>query len=165
MDSRRFEIRIVSAENLPDIRRWGRMKTYAAVSLGGSFDTTNVDREGETCPTWDFPFVYNVDESLLQRPGLDVVVDLYCEKTFTEDKLIGRVVIPVKSLFDNGLESQQSLGFPVAGTPRGRLYIRYCFEEKLWAPPKRSGWLGERNDHLRLTRASFDFKGSPYYDV
>ncbi|KAL1543870.1 protein SRC2 [Salvia divinorum] len=136
MGSRRFELTVVGAEDLPDIRRLGRMKVFAVVSVNGFTGTTNTDRDGETNPTWDFPFVFNLSEAHLQRgPGVDAVVDLYCETTLGGDKIVGRAVIPVKTLFDRGIKSKSSLGFPVAGTASGRLYIRYCFEEKDPPPP------------------------------
>ncbi|KAH6799933.1 hypothetical protein C2S52_000397 [Perilla frutescens var. hirtella] len=136
--SRRFEITIVSAKNLPDIRRLGRIKAYAQVSLNGEYGTmheTSTDREGDTNPTWNFRFVYNIDESYLRRSGKDVVVKLFCERTLG-DKLLGQVIIPIESLFDKGLKSHNALSYPVDGTAYGRLYIRYCFEEKeALAPP------------------------------
>ncbi|KAG6432645.1 hypothetical protein SASPL_104226 [Salvia splendens] len=53
MGSWRFEITVVSAENLPDIRRLGRMKVYAVVSLNREYETmreTTVDKYGVTGP-------------------------------------------------------------------------------------------------------------------
>ncbi|KAH6782716.1 hypothetical protein C2S51_008009 [Perilla frutescens var. frutescens] len=153
MGSRRFEITIVSAENLPDIRRLGRMKVYAEVSLNGEYETkkaTTVDREGDTNPRWNFPFVYNVHGSYLRRPGLDVVVDLYCQRTLG-DKFVGQVIIPINTLFQKGLKSQRSLSYPIAGTRKGRLNILYCFEEmfKITTAP----WEEDGDDQFQLTEA------------
>ncbi|XP_057793063.1 protein SRC2 homolog [Salvia miltiorrhiza] len=156
MGSRRLELTIVGAENLPDIRRLGRMKVYAVVSVDGCTGATNTDRDGETNPTWDFPFVYNISEAHLRRAGLDAVVDLYCETTLAGDKLVGRVVIPVKTLFDKGITSQSCLGFPVAGTVCGRLYIRYCFEEKD-LPRRNQAW-------ERLTTQQSYYFSQDYYN-
>ncbi|KAG6435966.1 hypothetical protein SASPL_100847 [Salvia splendens] len=116
MGSRRFELTIVGAENIPDIRRLGRMKVFAVVSVNGYTGTTKTDRDGETNPTWDFPFVFNVSQAHLQwGPEMDAVVDLYCETTLGGDKIVGRALIPVKTLFYRGIRSEGSLGFPVAG--------------------------------------------------
>ncbi|KAL1543869.1 protein SRC2 [Salvia divinorum] len=151
MGSWRFEITVVSAENLPDIRRLGRMKVYAVVSLNREYETmreTTVDKYGNTNPRWNFPFVYSFNGSYLRQPGLDVVVDLFCERTLG-DKLVGQVIIPVKSLFDRGLRSQRSLSYPISGTRYAKLNILYCFEETA-KPPRRRTASWEDGDGLDI---------------
>ncbi|KAH6832846.1 hypothetical protein C2S53_014357 [Perilla frutescens var. hirtella] len=134
MGSRRMEITIVSAEDLPDIRLLGWMKVYTVVSVNGSIRATNVDREGGTNPRWNSSFVYAIDEWDLRCRGLDVVVELFCERTLG-DKFIGEVRIPVKNLFEMGLKSHIILCYSVSSTCCGRLLILYYFEDKC---PKRS---------------------------
>ncbi|KAG8378309.1 hypothetical protein BUALT_Bualt08G0124000 [Buddleja alternifolia] len=136
MECRKLEITLVSANDLPDIRRLGLMKVYAKVHLmkGSESKTskkTPVDREGDINPKWNFPVKYTLRESTVKQPGVYVVVKLYCERTLG-DKTIGEAVnIPVKSLFDKGLKAEQIISYVVAGTPNGRLNILYSFANDL----------------------------------
>ncbi|KAK6115554.1 hypothetical protein DH2020_007823 [Rehmannia glutinosa] len=135
MECRKLEITLVSANSLPDVRNLGRMKVYAKVSIkGGETKTskkkTPVDMEGETNPTWNFPIEFTISESAIQHPAdIKIVIKLYCDRTFG-DKGVGKVIIPLKSLFDMGLKSDRVLSYQVAGTPNGRLNISYNFGDQ-----------------------------------
>lgn len=123
--SRKLEIRVVSAEDLPDIFL---MTAYAKVSVGGITRETPVDWEGENNPTWNSEFVFDIKESYLEQGGLDVVVNLFRTKILKGDKFVGQVRIPVKNLFQKKkLEAHKSLTYPISGTPYGKLNIRYRF--------------------------------------
>ncbi|KAG6390530.1 hypothetical protein SASPL_148268 [Salvia splendens] len=100
----KFEIIIVSADNLPDVRSFGRMKVYAEVSINREPDTsrlTTVDTDGETNPRWNFPLEYMIEEASLRNPRLVVGLKLNSERTLRE-RYIGEVNISVKGLFDYG---------------------------------------------------------------
>ncbi|XP_047961815.1 protein SRC2 homolog [Salvia hispanica] len=136
MECRKFEIIIVSADNLPDVRSFGRMKVYAEVSINGEPDTsrlTTVDTEGETNPRWNFPLEYTIEEASLQNPELVVGVKLYCERTLG-DRYIGEVNISVKGLFDYGPRGENVLSYTVDGAGNGKLNILYSFGNKFMAP-------------------------------
>ncbi|KAL1533663.1 protein SRC2 [Salvia divinorum] len=136
MECRKFEIILVSADNLPDVRSFGQMKVYAEVSINGEPDTsmrTTVDKDGETNPRWNCLLEYTFEETSLRNPGLVVEVKLYCERTLG-DRYIGEVNIPVKGLFDSGPRVENVLSFNVAGTETGKLNILYSFGNMFMAP-------------------------------
>lgn len=154
MGSRRFEITVVSAGDLPDVRLIGRMKVYAVIALNGAMvGCTHTDEEGKTNPRWNSTFGFPINEADLRRPGLNIAVELYCERTLG-DRYVGRTVIPVKSLFDRGLRSQCVLSFPIEGTCCGRLNIRYWFEEK-YPPSKRNESKGGGDVLWTVARAAW----------
>ncbi|KAI3464471.1 hypothetical protein Pfo_021134 [Paulownia fortunei] len=141
MECRKLEITLVSADDLPDIRSLGMMKVYAKLSIKGESKTkkrTPVDREGETNPTWNFTIEYIIGEAAVQKQGLDLLIQLYCKRTFG-GRFIGEVSIPIKSLFDEGMRAQAVLSYSVGGTPSGRMNILCSFGEKI-VVQKRSGW-------------------------
>lgn len=143
MECRKFEITLVSADNLPDVRSFGRMKVYAEVSLNGESETkmkTTVDTVGETNPRWNFTHNYTINESSVRAQGLEVVVKLHCERTLG-DKRVGEVKIPVNNLFNSGIRAVSEISYRVAGTPDGVVNILYSFGEMFLAP-KPSAWKG-----------------------
>ncbi|KAH6782714.1 hypothetical protein C2S51_008007 [Perilla frutescens var. frutescens] len=115
----KLHISLISAENLPDIRHFGKMKVYARASLNGTNTIkTKVDKERETNPTWDFScdFTVNLKEASV------LTVKLYCDRT-QGDKCIGAIQIPVSDLFQ--WPENVTAAYPVAGTTHGKLNIRY----------------------------------------
>ncbi|KAH6782706.1 hypothetical protein C2S51_007999 [Perilla frutescens var. frutescens] len=140
MEGREFRVTLVSAQNLPDIRSHGHMKVYAEVSLNGIPETTtesDVDKQGETIPTWSFIAGYTVSKAAVQLPGVNLVVKLLCKRTIG-DKLIGEVKIPLKNLFDMAHESADQdkiRHYNVEGTPNGVLNISYSFGQKMAVVP------------------------------
>ncbi|KAG6435963.1 hypothetical protein SASPL_100844 [Salvia splendens] len=70
---------------------------------------------------------YTVSEATV---SLVVRVRLMC-KRMLGDRLVGKVKIPVKSLFDMGRMSRKILSYEVAGTPEGRLNLLYSFSETM----------------------------------
>lgn len=145
MECRKLELTVVSAQNLPDVRALGSMKVYAKVSLKESATLTSkrsaVDYQGETNPTWNFVVDFTISESSVLRPEVNVVVKLTCDRTLG-DRFVGEVRIPVKNLFDMGMESKNVLSYSVAGTPYGRLNLSYRFSEttERMAMGRPSGW-------------------------
>ncbi|KAG6432643.1 hypothetical protein SASPL_104224 [Salvia splendens] len=142
MECRKLEITLVSAQNLPNVRNTGRMKVYAKLSLKGDSKTTrksHVDYESETNPRWNFVSDYTVSEETVRQPGVSLVVRLMCKRTLG-DRLVGKVKIPVKSLFDMGRMSRKILSYEVAGTPEGRLNLLYSFSETMIVRQPSPGW-------------------------
>ncbi|XP_057793064.1 protein SRC2 homolog [Salvia miltiorrhiza] len=135
MECRKLEIILVSADDLPNIRSFGKMKVYAEISLNGKSETskrTTVDLAGETNPKWNFPLDYTVNEASLRTPGLELVVKLFCQRTLG-DRYIGEVKISVKSLFDSGPRVENALTYAV-GTGDGKLNILYSFGNTFMVP-------------------------------
>lgn len=142
MECRNLEINIVSANNLPNVRNIGMMKVYARVSLKGEPTTTQetlVDTKGATNPRWNFPLHFTVSESSLRKPGVRVVVKLLCKRSMG-DRVVGKVNIEVKTLFDLGLKAHKIMSYAVVGTTKGRLNLLYSFSDKVVLVRKPSGW-------------------------
>ncbi|KAL2467688.1 Uncharacterized protein Fot_51232 [Forsythia ovata] len=140
MECRKFEITLISADDLPDVRNFLIMKVYAKVSIKGESKTTKktpVDIEGESNPKWNFSMEYTIGEAAVQQEGIDLSIKLYCKRTLG-DRFIGEVNLPLKKLFDNGI-SDENISCTVAGTPRGILNISYRFGERIFVK-KPSGW-------------------------
>lgn len=136
LTDRKLEITLVSANSLPDIRKLGRMKVFAKVSIKGESRTrkrTPTDVQGKTNPRWNFP----LSESAVQQPGVKLSIRLYCER-LRGDKFFGQVDIPIKSLFDKGVKAHKILTYQLAATAN----ILYSFgrETVLVRKPSGSGW-------------------------
>ncbi|KAG8389733.1 hypothetical protein BUALT_Bualt01G0009400 [Buddleja alternifolia] len=132
MECRKFEIILVSANSLPDVRSFRQMKVFAKVSIEGESKTskkTPVDMVGETNPRWNFPIDYTISNSAVQKSGMNLSIKLFCRRTFA-DRYVGEVNIPIKSLFDKGFKADKILSYRVDGTSNGRLNILYSFGEK-----------------------------------
>ncbi|CAK9158325.1 unnamed protein product [Ilex paraguariensis] len=94
MECRKFDLKLISATNLRDVREKFRMKVYAVVTIAGKAKTerrTPVDKEGETNPTWNFTLQYMI--------GIEVVITLYCKRTLG-DRYIGEVRTSIKQLYE-----------------------------------------------------------------
>ncbi|GFP84347.1 hypothetical protein PHJA_000578400 [Phtheirospermum japonicum] len=155
MQCRELVITLVSATNLPDVRSFGDMKVYGNLWIQGdetqtSIKSTPTDMRGQTNPRWYCPIRFTVGESAIRQSDVYLVIELVCERTFLEDKFVGQVCIPIKSLFDMGLKANRVLSYPVDGTRNGRLDILYGFgDKKLFVHEKlsssssgRSSWKG-----------------------
>ncbi|CAI9764042.1 unnamed protein product [Fraxinus pennsylvanica] len=72
MECRKFEITIISADDLPDVRNFLQMKVFAKVSIQGQSKTTKktpADMEGEKNPVWNFSTEYTIGEAAVQQEG------------------------------------------------------------------------------------------------
>ncbi|PIN26827.1 hypothetical protein CDL12_00414 [Handroanthus impetiginosus] len=118
MECRKFDITIISANNLEDVRKICKMKT--------------VDKHGEVNPAWNFTMSYTISESMVQNNNTMLVVKLYCKRTLG-DRYIGEIHAPMKELFDcaragGGLSA--GLTFPVQRgciNSQGALRLSYRF--------------------------------------
>ncbi|XP_047957924.1 uncharacterized protein LOC125203587 [Salvia hispanica] len=147
MKFRKLDMKTVSADNLPKVRCFLKMKVYAEVYFNGEPKTsirTTVDMAGERNPKWDLQLNYTINKASLRKPGLEVVVKLYCKRT-RGDKYISEVKIPVKALFARRRAGQEA-SFDVAGTGNGKLNILYSFgrmfrdeEPSCWVEAIRAG--------------------------
>ncbi|CAK9183165.1 unnamed protein product [Ilex paraguariensis] len=102
MECRKFDLKLISATNLRDVREKFRMKVYAVVTIAGNAKTekrTPVDKEGETNPTWNVTLQYMIGELAVQNEGIEVVITLYCKRTLG-DRYIGEVRTSIKQLYE-----------------------------------------------------------------
>ncbi|CAI9778111.1 unnamed protein product [Fraxinus pennsylvanica] len=137
MECRKFEITLLSANNLEDVRRICKMKVHARVSIGSNPETekrTPTDTHGETNPAWNFTLNYTISESMVQNYNTVLVIKLYCKRKLG-DRYIGEVHTPMKELFDYAYSSGGSAvtTFPVQKgcvNSQGELRISYRFGEK-----------------------------------
>ncbi|CAI9754350.1 unnamed protein product [Fraxinus pennsylvanica] len=141
MECRKLDITLVSANDLPDIRSFGRMKVYAQVSINGLPNTekkTHVDKNNECSPRWNCTIGYTLGaKAVQQKSGVEIVIKLFCERTFG-DGYIGEVKLPLGRLFEHG-PTAQNMSYVVGGTTTGTLIISYSFGEII-VVNKPSGW-------------------------
>ncbi|KAK6938459.1 C2 domain [Dillenia turbinata] len=92
MDHRKFEMKVISACEVVNVRKLFDMKVYAVIQVAGKPATkkqTAVDCEGRTNPKWNFSLTYWLLESHIRNnDGAKLEIDLYCQRTLG-DRLIG----------------------------------------------------------------------------
>jgi hypothetical protein len=140
MEHRTLEINVISAKDLKDVNLFSKMAVYVAVSLSGDSKNkqkakTNVDRDGGTSPSWNFPMKFTVDESAVKQNQLILVFTLRCDRSLG-DKDVGEVHVPVKELLNSTGDgnSMQFVSYQVrkpSGKAQGALNFSYKFSEKM----------------------------------
>ncbi|XP_059630318.1 protein SRC2-like [Cornus florida] len=138
MECRKFEITLVSANDLEDVRRICKMKPYARVSIANNPRTekrTPTDKHGETNPAWNFTVRYTIDESAVEHYGVILVIKLYCKRKLG-DRYIGEVHTSLKELFDYASMNGGSavVSHPVqkgSADSQGVLKFSYRFGDRL----------------------------------
>ncbi|CAL5385051.1 unnamed protein product [Camellia sinensis] len=137
MECRKFELTLISASDLEDVRKLFKMKVYGRVYVGGNPETerrTPTDKHGETNPAWNFSLKYTIGESAVKNYGVMVVIKLYCKRKLG-DRYIGEVHTSVKELFDSCVYGGSAVvNFPVMKgslNSQGVLRIAYRFGEKV----------------------------------
>ncbi|KAL8467174.1 hypothetical protein ACS0TY_036042 [Phlomoides rotata] len=139
MECRKFEITLISANELEDVRHICRMKVHARVSIGGGGPEgekrTPTDKHGETNPAWNFTMRFTVGESVVENYNTMLVVKLYCKRKLG-DRYVGEVHTPMKELFDFSRATGGSavMSFPVQKgcvVSQGMLRFSYRFGEKV----------------------------------
>ncbi|CAA0818485.1 soybean gene regulated by cold-2 [Striga hermonthica] len=142
MECRTFEITLISAHDLEDVRKICKMKVYARVSIGGgghgppaNEKRTPPDKHGQTNPAWNFMMRYTISERMLESHNSSLVVKLYCKRKLG-DRYVGEVHTSMKELFEcsKGSGGAAVLCFPVQRgcvNSQGGLRFSYRFGEKL----------------------------------
>ncbi|KAG6419814.1 hypothetical protein SASPL_116326 [Salvia splendens] len=141
MDCRKFEITLISATDLENVRILGKMKVHARVSLSGGaaangFEKRSpTDKHGETNPAWNHTMRFAISESMVENFNTMLVVKLYCKRKLG-DRYVGEIHTPVKELFDFARSSGGSavVCFPVQQgcvNSQGMLRFSYKFGEKI----------------------------------
>ncbi|KAL2538676.1 putative disease resistance protein RGA4 [Forsythia ovata] len=99
---RKFFLTLISAENIPNVRKFFESKVYSKVSFGGDKKTerrTPVDKHNELNPAWNYTMKYTVAEPGVIHYSIQLVIKLYCKRKLG-DRYIGEVHTPIKELFD-----------------------------------------------------------------
>eukprot|EP01018_Ginkgo_biloba_P026089 Gb_09308 [translate_table: standard] len=83
------EVRIISAQDLEDMKRFGKMRTYAVAYIESDHKApTNIDEEGGINPSWNQKLVLQADGELLSQTLAAINVDTYAHGHM-RDKLVG----------------------------------------------------------------------------
>ncbi|KAL3513590.1 hypothetical protein ACH5RR_026307 [Cinchona calisaya] len=138
MECRKFEITLLSANDLEDVRKLFKMKVYLRVSIGSSEGTekrTPADKHGEINPAWNFNLKYTINDSMVKHYNTMLVIKLYCKRKLG-DRYIGEVHTSMKELFDYAypLGGSAVVNYPVqkgSVNSQGVLRFSYRFGEKV----------------------------------
>lgn len=135
MEFRKFELNLISAIDLKDVRKIFKMKVYARVSIGNQPDSekrTPVDRHGKTNPAWNYTMRYTISECVVERVSSSMlVIKLYCKRKLG-DRYIGEVHVSMKELYEYAYSSGGSavVNYPVQKgcvNSQGMLKFSYRF--------------------------------------
>ncbi|KAL2538710.1 protein SRC2-like [Forsythia ovata] len=136
---RKFVLTLISAENLPNVRKLFKSEVYAKVSFGGDKKTmrrTQVDKHGELNPAWNYIMKYTIGESGVIHYGLQLVIKFYCKRKLG-DRYIGEIHTSIKELFDyaNSRGGSAILSLPIkkgSTETGGVLNFSYKFGVPIW---------------------------------
>ncbi|KAL2538709.1 protein SRC2-like [Forsythia ovata] len=138
---RKFFLTLISAENLPNVRKFFESKVYAKVSFGGDKKTerrTPVDKHNELNPAWNYTMKYTIAEPGVIHYGIQLVIKLYCKRKLG-DRYIGEIHTPIKELFDRAYSQGGSamLDLPImqgsaSAETGGMLKFSYRFSQPQW---------------------------------
>lgn len=147
---RKFNLTLISAANLPKVRKYFKPKVYAKVSFCGDKKTeqrTRADKHAQLNPAGNYTMNYKIDESGITHSGLQLVIKLYCKRTFG-DRYVGEIHTSIKKLFDSAYDSANkrgrsaSLSLPImkgSAKTGGVLRFSYKFGERI--KKKKPGFL------------------------
>ncbi|CAI9115723.1 OLC1v1016709C1 [Oldenlandia corymbosa var. corymbosa] len=98
-----FDLAIIFATNLVDVKKYGRMQVYAVVSLNGRPETTYttpVDyvRGGSLC--WNVRTPYNRCFQAVKRGDLPLNIKLHPSSFSGNSYYVAGLLVPLKRLFD-----------------------------------------------------------------
>lgn len=131
-----FSFTLISANNLPNVRKLGHMKVYAMVSLRNHKvsvpEKTTVDKVNHTNPQWNENFKFPLlQASIKEDPNCLLEVKLYCQRTFGEKKFVGQVEISMKQLSESS-RSHPLMSMPVMvgdlTSTQGTIEFSYSYE-------------------------------------
>ncbi|KAI7989003.1 hypothetical protein LOK49_LG13G00399 [Camellia lanceoleosa] len=142
---RKFQVTLISASDLEDVRKVFKMNVHARVSINSQAEKrTEADKHGGTSPKWSQSVEYTIGESAVIHHGLMLVIKLYCKRKLG-DKYIGEVHTSIKELFDssikNGGNCSGEMTCPVlkgSNGVQGTLTFSYRFGDRINVkrPPK-----------------------------
>ncbi|WKA07327.1 hypothetical protein VitviT2T_025168 [Vitis vinifera] len=119
MECRKFQIAILSAQGLENVREIFRMKVYAQLSIPGNPQIkreTPVDTEGETNPAWNSTIRFTIGNQAVEHQGVVFVIKLYCSRALG-DRYIGEVSLSFKDLFDGAAPTSQGRSSGIVSYP------------------------------------------------
>ncbi|XP_009589618.1 protein SRC2 homolog [Nicotiana tomentosiformis] len=141
MEWRPFDITVLSADGIKNVNLFYPMDVYVEVSIFGYAKNKKksfVDKKGGTCPRWNYPMKFTLDEPSLTKPDLSLFFRLRSNRFFG-DKDIGIVTIPIQELFTDSTSNDEGSAERIveyqvftAGTrkPKGTVKFAYKFGKK-----------------------------------
>lgn len=130
---RSIELRIISAQDLKDVKLIGRMKTYAVAYVDPEHKVrTRVDEKGGVNPVWNDLLTVSVAEGRLKGTLTCLNVEIFSQSHIRHDKLVGTVRILLSDVLKGGEKRNpiHCLAYWVrlpSGDPHGILNV--------WIPP------------------------------
>ncbi|XP_041009368.1 protein SRC2-like [Juglans microcarpa x Juglans regia] len=142
MEYSTLELNVISARDIKDVKYlFSKMGVYVVVSLSGNKQKTktNVDRDGGTNPSWNFPMKFIIDDSVAPKYLPTLEFKLRCSRTLGGDKDIGEVYVPIIELLNSTGDSKSNIHYVSyqvtrpSGKPKGVLNFSYKFSGKVAA--------------------------------
>ncbi|KAG2727131.1 hypothetical protein I3760_01G145200 [Carya illinoinensis] len=136
MEYSTLELNVISAEDIKYVKYlFSRMDVYVVVSLSGSGNKqktkTNVDRDGGTSPSWNFPMKFIINDSAAPKNLLTLEFKLRCGRSLGGNKDIGEVYVPIIELLNSAGDTNiQFVSYQLtrpSGKPKGVLNFSYKF--------------------------------------
>lgn len=113
-----LEINVISAQDLAQVSK--SVRAYAVVWLHPERKlTTKVDQEGNTNPTWNHKFVFNVHDHFLNSENSLIMIQIYSH-SFLRHFLIGTVAVLVSNLLPPNRKPKLSFVALQIRRPSGR---------------------------------------------
>ncbi|XP_030474478.1 protein SRC2-like [Syzygium oleosum] len=139
MECRPLEVTVISAKDLKDANVFGKMDPYVVASLSGDKrnkgkQRTPVHKDGGTSPRWGHALTaFTVDVTAARAGRLTLKLKIKAERTLGGDKDVGRAVVPVGELLEQGGDGKpKAMSYAVrlpSGKTRGVLEFSYKFGE------------------------------------
>ncbi|MCO5614535.1 hypothetical protein L7F22_068819 [Adiantum nelumboides] len=142
MEGRHLDITVVSAKDLKKVNLIGKMNTYAVVWVDPYYrQSTSVDDDGGSKPEWNQKLSFPVPEDFFQQPNSRLTVEIYSKATFTDDKLVGAVNIPLPEVAQktNQEEVAEYGVMRKSGKAKGTLKLSIRMGEKTTIGPAPAG--------------------------
>uniref|UniRef100_A0A0V0HEA0 Putative ovule protein n=1 Tax=Solanum chacoense TaxID=4108 RepID=A0A0V0HEA0_SOLCH len=96
MEARCLSFTVHSASDLINVRKIGKMKVYAKVSIAGKSKCTEPDVVNNINPEWNKKLEFMVPE--IQAQGkISVKIELFCKRSLSPDKYVGEVNLSLDS--------------------------------------------------------------------
>ncbi|XP_047320894.1 protein SRC2 homolog [Impatiens glandulifera] len=138
MDCRKFDLTLIEAQDLQDVRKLFKMKVYARVSIGSNQEAekwTPPDKHGEVNPAWNYTMKYTIGDSMVCHYGTMLVIKLYCRRKLG-DRYVGEIHAQMKDLFEHAqpFGGSASVCYPVqkgSVNSKGELKFSYRFGERV----------------------------------
>ncbi|KAJ4846296.1 hypothetical protein Tsubulata_042179 [Turnera subulata] len=141
MESRPFEVTLISAKDLKDVNLFTKMDVYATVTIKGDphkkqKQKTPVHRDSGPNPRWNYTMKFTLDEDSLQKDRLTLKIKVKSDRSLG-DRPIGHVRVPLKELLEVKDKEQKQVSYSVrlpSGKNKGTVVFTFKFGDVYSAP-------------------------------